>query len=645
MSRDSNLIASGSTDTSVKIWRLNLSVNNSLDVDLSQTIVLAPRLFPLALALHAFHESGAHVLAVAGTKSTVQVYTSSDEATFTKQTTLTGHGDWVRSLAITRENPTESGDLLLASASQDKYIRLWRIATANADAVDGHGHHIQEIEACLSNKAHNVSAAGRLYHITFEALLLGHEDWIYTLVWRLNDSKPTLISASADSSLAVWQPDEISGMWLCTTRLGEMSALKGSTTATGGTGGFWSGLASPTGNALVSLGKTGSWRLWTYEETSKRWVQGIGISGHTKSVTDIAWARDGSYLLSTGSDQTTRLHATWERGTEQTWHEMSRPQIHGYDLNCVDSIAQLQFISGADEKLLRVFDAPRVTAETLQSLCNIQIAAQTLLPEAATLPVLGLSNKSIEEQDQNESGVATPNEPLVANAITSANEEVVLPAIPEHPPTEDQLTRHTLWPEREKLYGHGYEISAVAASHGGSIVATSCRASALEHAVIRLYTTNDWREVRPPLAAHALTVTALCFSEDDQYLLSAGRDRQWTIFERDIQQADQYQLNQAMAKAHSRMILDACWAPAQTGRIFATAGRDKSIKLWKLEMTHATCLVTLSLAAPVTAVHIAPFLSANYMTLASGTETGAVSLYSLDILDWTFKHEDDVSQW
>lgn len=174
---------------------------------------------------------------------------------------------------------------------------------------------------------------------------------------------------------------------------------------------------------------------------------------------------------------------------KRSWHEMARPQIHGYDLNCIDSVSRTQIISGADEKLLRVFDEPRATADLLDHLCGIQTNAQKRLPLAANIPVLGLSNKAVETTEN--------AEPQVYRDVSDEEAAISLdygqPSDLEHPPFEDQLARHTLWPEHEKLYGHGYEISAVAASYDGSLVATSCKASSLYHAVIRLYTSIDWR--------------------------------------------------------------------------------------------------------------------------------------------------------
>lgn len=632
----SDIVASGSADATVKIWRLTFE-DGKTTAELSQTIETCPRLFPLALALHALDTAAELLLAVAGTSSSVQVFVSSSNEKFIRQATLTGHEGWIRSLAISYEKYSRDGDLLLGSASQDKYIRLWRISRESIQRNSEDDSLIGKFEQYLSNKVRKIKTAQGSYVITFEALLLGHEDWIYTISWRIDDGGLRLLSSSADSSVAIWQSEESSGIWVCTTRLGEISAQKGSTTATGSTGGFWIGLLSSTGESLISLGRTGSWRVWNYDRMQARWLQGIGISGHTRAVTDIAWAKDGSYLLSTGSDQTTRLHAAWHHETHQSWHEMARPQIHGYDLNCIDTIGRTQFISGADEKLLRVFDAPRTTASLLSRLGDIQINIENGLPEAANIPVLGLSNKAIEETEIENFPQDEDDDKGHRDLTTTGAEDHEQHDGLDHPPIEDELARHTLWPEREKLYGHGYEISAVAASFDGSLIASSCRASALEYAVIRLYTTKDWREVKPSLTAHTLTVTALRFSDDDQYLLSVGRDRQWAVFERDNVRPEVYQLKHLNPKGHSRMILNACWAPVRGSRVFATAGRDKTIKLWRFDASKFECTTTVNLTAPVTAVDIACQFSQSDLVIASGTEVGDVFFHTLQSPNWTVK--------
>lgn len=622
---NSDVFASGTADGTLRIWKLRN--DGGVQGVLQDTIVMKPRFFPLALALRVLDPespSKPMILAVGGTKSIVQIYVAQDTTDvpdFRLCATLTGHEGWIRSLAFTEDRKSQSGDLLLASASQDKYIRLWRVhpgednspgLSNNEDSV------LSSVEQTLSSKVHRFDVCGSRHSVTFEALLFGHEDWIYTTAWNPDPQRTQLLSASADNSLAIWEADTVSGVWFPTSRMGEISAQKGSTSATGTTGGFWIGLWSPDGGEVVSLGRTGSWRSWKYDEDSTFWAQKAAISGHVKSVNSIQWESEGGYLLSTGSDQTTRLHAKWMRPGQKYWHEFSRPQIHGYDLNCIDSLGSHRFVSGADEKLLRVFDEPRAIADMLEKFCGLSQSYKEEMPDSANMPVLGLSNKAMDEEVQ--LGEEEPDGSEVQSAGQTQSPLLDL----DQPPFEDHLARHTLWPEHEKLYGHGYEISALATSHDRSLVATACKASSIDHAVIRLYDTGDWHEIKPPLTAHSLTITSLSFSKDDQLLLSVGRDRQWAIFQRGEEDMTKYTLLQSNPKGHSRMILDAAWAPTEA-RIFATAGRDKNVKVWRLQEGQFACKTTISVSRPVTAIAFLPTVIEDSLCLAIGEDNGQIS--------------------
>ncbi|KAL2118355.1 hypothetical protein VTJ04DRAFT_8015 [Mycothermus thermophilus] len=614
------ILVTGAADATVKVWTFDGS-----QLTLIQTIKTPRRFMPLAVALYGL-EDGGLLLAVAGTTNAIHIFTASPvDATaspeFTPQATLPGHENWIRSLDFVREKPEGDSDILLASASQDKYIRLWRIHQGTAlSALNASGLALTTDALTLSNKIHKISAGATKYCIMFEALLLGHEDWIYTARWnRAADGRLQLLSASADNSLAVWESDPGSGIWITVARLGEISREKGATTATGSIGGFWTGLWSPEGTTVITLGRTGSWRRWDYDAAEDMWKQTFAVTGHTRSVTGISWSPDGSYLLSTSSDQTTRLHAPWltgpSVGSSPSWHEMSRPQIHGYDLNCISTLGPTSFVSGADEKLKRVFTEPRAVARLLNRLSGTPAvdeassSSTTLAADAADMPVLGLSNKAItdavlpSEQAPADLSIDINNKEEDADA-TAQNALQKITALDNltHPPLEESLSRHTLWPETEKLYGHGYELSCLAATRDGSLIASACKASSLNHAVIRVFETARWTELHPPLQAHSLTVTRLRFAPpEDGLLLSVSRDRGWAVWRRRRGQGrdgkkgvNPFELWQRDAKGHSRMVLDCAWAPPvvvekkegetaseqQTVRMFATAGRDKVVKLW-----------------------------------------------------------------
>ncbi|KAI1618048.1 elongator complex protein 2 [Exophiala viscosa] len=627
----SSVFATGGADAEIRLWRVDNGKLQALS-----SLTLKPKFMPLALALGPFSgtaDNDSAFLVVGGTRNDIQVYSIEDVSTtpqFKLCATLPGHEAWIRSLALT---PVSESGFLLASASQDKYVRLWRFQSG--DFVNGKkaidASNLSNGTNTLSAKVQSVSAGGKKYSITFEALLLGHEDWVYSAAWSPKTSTPQLLTASADGSLSVWESDPVSGIWISISRLGEISGQKGATTATGSSGGFWTGLWSPNGEMVTCLGRTGSWRLWQYNAESQFWTQKYAVSGHINSVNGIIWSPDGSYLLSTSSDQTTRLHAEWKRGEKRSWHEFSRPQIHGYDLNCIATTTPHQFSSGADEKLLRVFNEPKDIAQMLHRLCQIPLPdTDKQLPDTAAIPVLGLSNKAVDDTEE------APDAAMEGLSVTDGMGASLLDI--QEPPTEDLLSRHTLWPEHEKLYGHGYEISEAAAPTDGSVLATACKASSLDHAVIRLYDTNSWNEMKPPLKAHSLTVTRLAFSTQPAgYLLSVGRDRQFAVFRRseDAQGAQTWTRVATNNKAHSRMILDAAWLENAQRPTFATAGRDKSVKVWvadpNSEQLEFVCKAQITRKTAVTAISV--LSCGGRSILAAGEDDGTISLHLLQYDD------------
>ncbi len=207
----------------------------------------------------------------------------------------------------------------------------------------------------------------------------------------------------------------------------------------------------------------------------------------------------------------------------------------------------------------------------------------------------------------------------------------------DHPPLEDHLSRYTLWPEARKLYGHGHEISALACSFDGTLIATACKATSIDYAVIILFNTDTWQMIDPPLTAHNLTIGRLRFSLDDEWLLSVSRDRQWSVFRRDPIKPDVYHNAYMNTKAHSRMIHDCAWAPT-TQPLFATAGRDKLVKLWTQEPRSDKddgdfeCASTVVLDQAATAVDFFDIADRDlHSYLAVGTEGGRFRLYAFSL--------------
>lgn len=227
--------------------------------------------------------------------------------------------------------------------------------------------------------------------------------------------------------------------------------------------------------------------------------------------------------------------------------------------------------------------------------------AQQQGPTAAGVPPLGLSNRAVAE----EAADAPPDyAPFTA------------------PPNPEQLQTQTLWPELEKLYGHGYELLSVAADVATRLIASTCKATSPAHAVVRLFDgAQRYKPLPDVLEGHALSVTRVRFSPDGQFLLTASRDRSWRLFRRDGPAFVPF----AGERAHARIVWDCAWSPSEP--LFATASRDKTVKVWRLLPADApyALLATLKLDEAAVAVAVGPDAS-----LAVGLESGAVLLYVAD---------------
>ena len=157
----------------------------------------------------------------------------------------------------------------------------------------------------------------------------------------------------------------------------------------GNTLGLYGGVFGPHGNLILAHGYQGAFHLWKRassladkiidqsedqddqplsqsrrdhavsdggDRVSELWEPLPTLSGHFGPVQDISWEpREGEFLISVSLDQTSRLHAPWiSEGVGQghvTWQEVARPQIHGYDMQCIAMTTPLQYVSGADEKV------------------------------------------------------------------------------------------------------------------------------------------------------------------------------------------------------------------------------------------------------------------------------------------------------
>ncbi|KAM7373068.1 hypothetical protein PAMP_007950 [Pampus punctatissimus] len=631
------LVASSASDSTVRLWLCN----DVKDAECIHTLSFGSG-FMMDVSLALLPGSRVPILSCGGDDSRVHLYVQSDTQ-LQKAMTLQGHEDWVRGVAWA----SIGGELLLASCSQDCLIRVWRLcAKSGTDTCTEDDHTIIKMkEDVFEVKDKGAYSA---FAVCLETVLAGHENWVYGVHWQPPFYKGgelqqplSLLSASMDKTMILWAPEERSGVWVEQVRVGEVG---------GNTLGFYGCQMSPDGSMIVAHAFHGALHLWCQDQNKEgEWRPGVVISGHFNAVQDLSWDPEGDFILSVGSDQTTRLFTPWRKqdGKKATWHEISRPQIHGYDMQCLAMVGRFQFVSGADEKVLRVFQAPRNFVENFANISGMSREKLLTssdcanLPEGASTPALGLSNKAVFQDDLVSKNKKDDEQ---FNKVSDQYQESYFHLLNlTEPPPEDHLLQNTLWPEVQKLYGHGFEMFCLASDSTRTVVASACKASKAEHASVLLWSTSTWRQLQT-LPCHTLTVTQMAFSPDAQLLLAVSRDRTWSLWRRNLPTPDspepQFSLHAHTGKdtaIHSRIIWSCDWS--SDSKYFVTSSRDKKVIVWgpcRLKDTGdlvppheiKPCSSILDVGDSATAVAFCPipFFDNSYL-LAVGLECGRILLY------------------
>ena len=671
------LVASASGDSTLKVWHCRyIDENDNLEMIDSQTIVFKGGSFALDVKMTIVPGLNGPVhsiipnllITVSMDNCNVIVYGNPCQPSSKKETmnfvavhSLSGHDDWVQCIDVTHHHDT----LWIATGGQDNLIKVWKISQLSLEKVQEEKKGVKDLlpneeiklTETIFSIAGNEFIQDKYFSVQIETILSGHEDKVFGLQWRNQIDKPnvdtqylSLLSCSMDKTMIVWKQTEDDGVWSDSVRVGEVG---------GNTLGFLGCQFGPENKELLAYSFNGALHLWSYFSNDCLWKPGVAVGGHFSPVQDLDWEREGRYFVTVSLDQTTRVHAPWNTGDnvscvseekDNLWHEIARPQVHGHDLFCVTMLPGHRMASGADEKIIRTFEATKIFLENLTKISKVN-AEKGFLD--------GTIKSDNEEQAQ---GASVPSLGLSNKPILYTNEEGFVPRAPEEerhvkdqfpdfyftpetyfvPPAEDSLIQNTLWPELHKLYGHGNEIFSVCSNPSGSLIASACKASKAEHADIILWDAKTWRVVQR-LSGPTLTVTQIEFSPCGSYLLCVSRDRTWHLFKENKEnQTDQHFIAVAntdkKTSIHQRLIWACSWS--HDSNYFATGSRDKKIALWSkvendVNSSSKTCLgeygmvckVPLVLESSITALaftrQTCDNRSSKYL-IAAGLETGKI---------------------
>lgn len=146
----------------------------------------------------------------------VKMYVSEvgQNVSFSLACNLTGHQNWIRGIDFIN---VANDKMILATGSQDRYIRLWSIEPRR-DMEGAAGHEFASSLDALGITKYapkpRIKLGDAIYTVLLESLLVGHEDWVMNVAWNKSKAmEPSLLSSSMDRTMVVWKKDVNSGTY------------------------------------------------------------------------------------------------------------------------------------------------------------------------------------------------------------------------------------------------------------------------------------------------------------------------------------------------------------------------------------------------------------------------------------------------
>lgn len=578
-SPDGRVIASGSTDRMVKIWRP--------DGKLLQTL----NGHDFAVTNVAFSPDG-QTLASASLDSTVKLWrrnADTDEFEPRPDRTLKGHTEGILSV-----NFSPDGELI-ATASQDKTIKLWRKDGSLVKILRGHQAEVNWVTFSPDGQLIASGSEDKTIKIwrrdgTQIAALPGHEQGVTSVVFSPDGQY--MASGGRDSVVQLWRYSDNPAKGKVNFRLEKTLRNHRAT--------VWNLNFSPNSKYLASGGDDNTINLWTVDGSllktfkghndavssvafnpdgkmlaSASWDKSVKLwslepshlpvlSGHEDKVFGVAWSPDGKMLASTSRDKTVKL---WERDNSPTGARLYKTLVgHQALVQSVsfDNTGQI-LATGSHDKTVKLWRRDGTFIKTL-----------------------------IGHTDKVRSVSFSPDGEILASA------------------SQDNTIK--LWNRNgdllKTLQGHQGWVNNVSFSSDGQILA-----SASDDKTVKL-----WRRdgtVIKTLKSHDSWVLGVTFSPSDRILATAGWDNTVKLWDWDGK------LLKTLLRGYSDSVNAVTFSP--NGEILAAAGWDSTVKLWSRE---GKLIKSFN-------GHTAAVLGVNFSpdgkTLASASEDNTIILWNMDL--------------
>ncbi len=526
-SPDGRIIASGSHDATIKLWQAS---NGKLLRTLESHKDCIENI--------AFSLDGRIIASGSGDK-TINLWQASDGKLLR---TLEGHKSIVKSVAFSPDGS------IIASGSYDTTIKLWQVSDGKLlRTLEGHKNAIYSVAFSPDGRTIASGLGDRtikLWQVSDGRLLCtleGHKDCLYSVAFSSDGS--TIASGSSDKTIKLWQASD--GRLLRTLE-GHKFIVS-------------SVAFSPAGRTIASGSGDKTIKLW--QVSDGRFIH--APEGHTAEFTSVAFSPDGRFIASGSYDKTIKI---WQV---------------------------------SDGRLIRILDghSSRVLSVAISSDGRF-IASASGGEHDNTIKLWQVSDGRLLRTINSHNGYLTsvvfsPDGRTIASAAFSVTIALSKESnINLWQASDGKLLRTLKWDEQE--------VTSVAFSPDGKIIASGSRGE-----VVKLWQASDGRLLHTlnvdPLSIGLLffvgPVNSVAFSPDGRIIASGSRRtiKLWQVSdaERSITTPHAPKRSRRNIKpwqvsdrrllrflgGHSDDILSVAFSP--DGRIIASGSNDNTIKLWR----------------------------------------------------------------